>query len=108
VPWVYILRCGDNTFYVGHTNDVAARLQWHRAGFGARHTALRLPIDLVFEEEHPSTLSAVRRERQIKRWSGEKKAALVRGDLAELKRLSSRRRPKRRQTKADDLDSPTH
>jgi predicted GIY-YIG superfamily endonuclease len=88
-------------FYVRHTDDVASRLQWHRAGFGARHTALRLPLELVYTEEHPTTQSAVRRERQLKRWSGDKKTALIRGDLAALKRLSTRRRPKSRQAKAD-------
>jgi len=45
MAWVYILRCGDNTFYVGHCEDLEARVDWHRAGLGARHTALRLPID---------------------------------------------------------------
>jgi predicted GIY-YIG superfamily endonuclease len=96
VAWVYILRCGDNTFYVGHTDDLAARLRWHREGLGARHTALRLPVDLVYREEHPSTKSAVLREAQLKRWSGRKKAALVSGNRDELKRLSKRRRPKSR------------
>jgi predicted GIY-YIG superfamily endonuclease len=98
VTWVYILQCADNTFYVGHTDNLASRLRWHRAGFAARHTALRLPVELVYKEEHPSTQSAVRRERQLKRWSGQKKAALIRGDLAEVKRLSRRRRPKSSQT----------
>jgi len=45
--WVYILRCADNTFYVGHTHDIDARLRWNRAGHGARHTAVRLPVDVV-------------------------------------------------------------
>jgi predicted GIY-YIG superfamily endonuclease len=94
VAWVYILRCGDNSLYVGHTDDWRFRLRWHRAGFGSRHTSLRLPVELVYKEEHPSTQSAVRRESQIKHWSAKKKAALVRGDFAELKRLSRRRRPK--------------
>jgi putative endonuclease len=96
VPWVYILRCGDNTFYVGQCDDVKARLEWHRSGLGARYTALRLPVDLVYQEWHSSLQSAIDRERQIKRWSAQKKTALVRGDIRELKNLSRRRRPKTR------------
>jgi predicted GIY-YIG superfamily endonuclease len=92
VAWVYILRCGDNTFYGGHCEDLEARLEWHRAGLGARHTALRLPIDLVYKEQHSSKQSAIARERQLKRWSAEKKAALIRGDMSALKQLSRRRR----------------
>jgi putative endonuclease len=96
VPWVYILRCGDNTFYVGHTDDVQSRLQWHRAALGAAHTAARLPVDLVYREESTSDAEAIHRERQLKHWSSKKKAALIAGDFASLKRLSQRRRPKAR------------
>jgi predicted GIY-YIG superfamily endonuclease len=53
-------------------------------------------VDLIYQEEHPSMLSAVKRERQLKRWSAEKKAALIRNDVAQLKELSKRRHPKRR------------
>ena len=94
MAWVYILRCGDNTFYVGQSSDLEARMQWHRSGLGSHHTALRLPVDLVYKERCSSTRSAIERERQLKRWSAEKKAALIRGDLAELRRLSKRRRRK--------------
>ena len=101
MPWVYILRCGDNTFYVGHTDDVASRLHWHRLGPAANHTALRLPIDLAHTEELPTIREAVRRERQLKRWSADKKAALIAGNRTLLKQLSKRRKPKRRRPTQD-------
>jgi predicted GIY-YIG superfamily endonuclease len=91
---VYILRCGDNTFYVGHTDDVESRLHWHRVGEGAGHTAARLPVDLVYTEECPTTIAAIARERQLKRWSAEKKAALISQDAVKLRALSKRRHPK--------------
>jgi putative endonuclease len=94
VPWVYILRCGDNTFYVGHTDDIQSRLEWHRAALGAEHTAARLPVDLLYTEGCASEGEAIARERQLKRWSSNKKAAPIAGDLITLKRLSKRRRPK--------------
>ena len=98
MSWVYILRCVDNTFYVGHTDDVASRLQRHRLGLAANHTALRLPVDLAYTEELPSLEAAVQRERQLKRWSAEKKAALIAGNRPLLKQLSKRRKPKASET----------
>ncbi|RPI56236.1 MAG: hypothetical protein EHM55_05560 [Acidobacteria bacterium] len=31
MPFVYILLCSDNSFYVGHTNNPSAREQAHNA-----------------------------------------------------------------------------
>jgi len=89
MPWfVYILRCSDNSYYVGHTEDIQARVQRHQDGTGAVWTAARRPVSLVFEEEHPSESAAVARESQIKRWSRQKKEALVSGELTTLRTLS--------------------
>jgi putative endonuclease len=87
MPWVYILRCADGTLYTGHTKDLASREAVHNAGHGAEHTAARCPVRLVYSEEHDSTHSAIRRERQLKRGTIRKKEALIAGDLATLKRL---------------------
>jgi predicted GIY-YIG superfamily endonuclease len=86
--FVYILRCSDGSYYVGHTEDVAARVKRHQDGRGAAWTAARRPVSLVFEEEHLSEAAAVARERQIKRWSRQKKEALFAGKLTSLKKLS--------------------
>lgn len=86
--FVYILRCSDASYYVGHTEDVAARVERHQDGTGAVWTAARRPVSLVFEEELPSEAAAVARERQIKRWSRQKKEALISGGLTALKTLS--------------------
>ena len=29
--WVYILRCGDGSYYTGHTDDLESRLHQHQA-----------------------------------------------------------------------------
>jgi predicted GIY-YIG superfamily endonuclease len=86
--FVYILRCSDGSYYVGHTEDVPARVQRHQNGRGAAWTAARRPVSLAFEEEHPSEAAAVARERQIKRWSRQKKDSLIAGKLTTLKALS--------------------
>jgi len=89
--FVYILHCADGTFYVGLTSDLCAREEQHNAGLGGAYTAARRPVRLVYSEECRSLADARKRELQIKRWSGKKKAALVSGNREELKRLSRRR-----------------
>ena len=88
----YILRCSDGTYYVGHTDDLVSRVALHNSGFGANYTAARRPVVLVHSEVFTTQAQALSRERQIKQWSGKKKAALIAGDLQALKTLSRRRR----------------
>jgi len=92
MPCVYVLRCFDGSLYIGHTDDLAAREQAHNVGRGAGYTAARLPVRVVYSEDCDSLESAIKRERQLKRWSVRKKEALNSGDLATLKKLSKRRR----------------
>jgi predicted GIY-YIG superfamily endonuclease len=58
----------------------------------------RRPVRVVYSEPCESIESAVTRERQLKRWSKEKKLALINGDLKKLKQLS-RSHHRRRTTK---------
>jgi predicted GIY-YIG superfamily endonuclease len=85
---VYILRCSDGALYIGRARNLAARLTRHAEGRGCQFTRTRLPVTLVWSECHPSWESATTRESQIKSWTRAKKEALVRADIAELKRLS--------------------
>jgi len=91
MPWVYILRCGDNSLYVGHTSDLESRLECHRKGLAAKHTSLRLPIELVYSEPFGSLMNARRREHQLKRWSAQKKMALRLASHAKAVRRSAKR-----------------
>jgi predicted GIY-YIG superfamily endonuclease len=84
----YILLCADGSYYVGHTSDLRSRVAAHNEGKAAQHTATRCPVELVYNEEHPSELDAIERERQIKKWSRAKKRALVAGDIGTLRSLS--------------------
>jgi predicted GIY-YIG superfamily endonuclease len=78
--FVYILRCADNSFYIGHTQNIEERVKLHNDGRGALWTACRIPVTLVYEARHPSELQAIQRERQLKRWTRAKKLALMNGD----------------------------
>lgn len=88
--FVYMIRCADGTLYVGHTKNPQTREKEHNAGRGARYTAMRGPVRLVYTEVLQSVETAVRREHQLKRWSSAKKEALIAGDLDHLKQLSRR------------------
>ena len=90
--FVYVLLCSDGSYYVGHADAVETRVARHNDGRGADFTARRRPVTLAYAEPHPSIDAAIARERQIKRWSHDKKRALVTGDLARLKGVSCRTR----------------
>ncbi len=75
--YVYILRCGDGTLYTGIAPDVAARLEVHRSGKGAKYTRGRGPLELVYTEEYETKSAALKREYAIKRLPRQKKLALL-------------------------------
>ncbi len=91
--FVYILQCADDSYYVGSTERLEARIEEHNAGHGALYTLLRRPVALVYSEPVETLIEAVGRERQLKRWSHAKKQALVEGNAEALKSLSKRRKP---------------
>jgi predicted GIY-YIG superfamily endonuclease len=86
--FVYILRCSDRSFYIGHSKDVEERVAAHNDGRGAAWTTCRRPVRLVYQETCAAEGVAGKRERQIRRWTHAKKKALVDGDFARLKELS--------------------
>jgi predicted GIY-YIG superfamily endonuclease len=89
--WVYILQSADGTYYVGQTSDLPERLRKHRLGLGSKHTQDHVVPQLVYAEPVDSLVAAVKRERQLKRWSRPKKEALIRGDFATMCQLSRSR-----------------
>jgi len=61
--YVYLLKCADTTLHVGSTFDLKAAVAQHEAGNGARYTARRLPVQLVYVEHHLAPRDALVRER---------------------------------------------
>ena len=87
--WVYILRCADNSYYTGHTDNLEKRLAEHMTGaIPTCYTYKRRPVELVFSQEFATREEALTSERQIKGWSRKKKEAMMRGDWAEVSRLA--------------------
>ena len=88
--YVYMLRCSDGSYYVGHTNDLEQRLAAHERGAIEGYTLSRRPVELVFSDQFSTRQEAFHRERQIKGWSRAKKEALIKGDWDGLVELSNR------------------
>ena len=86
--WAYMLHCADRSFYVGHTDDLDARIGAHQSGLIRGYTCTRLPVKLVWADEFPSRYEALQAERQIKGWSRAKKLALIRGDWSLISALA--------------------
>ena len=84
----YILKCSDGSFYVGSTTNLENRVKTHNQGKGATYTSKRRPVQLVYHEQFKSFDDAVKRERQVKKWSRAKKEALIRGEMETLGKLS--------------------
>ncbi|MBN2134901.1 MAG: GIY-YIG nuclease family protein [Acidobacteria bacterium] len=76
---VYILRCSDGTLYTGITNDLEKRIDAHNSGKGAKYTAGRAPVKLVYSEEAGSVNDALKREHEIKSLNRYKKEELIQG-----------------------------
>lgn len=87
--FVYIVRCSDGSYYVGHTDNLEHRLAAHRAGsMPDCYTHDRRPVNLVFSDEFRTRDEAFQRERQVKGWSRAKKEALINGKMRRLEVLS--------------------
>ena len=86
--FTYILRCSDGTYYVGHTDNLDARMAQHSDGAGCRYTAKRRPLTLLWTADGQTRDAAFGMERQLKGWSRAKKEALMRGEFDALPGLA--------------------
>lgn len=91
--WVYILRCADGSYYIGHTDDLERRVAQHQEGTIPGYTHDRRPIALMWAQDFPTRIEALERERQVKDWSRKKKEALFAGDWAGVS-AAARSRPR--------------
>ena len=92
MPHVYMLRCSDDTIYVGSTVDLARRVAQHQAGAGAEYTRRRLPVELFWSEPFDRIDEAFAWEKRIQGWSHAKRLALANGGLDAVIGWSARQR----------------
>ena len=90
-PYMYILLCGNGSYYVGSTKYLEKRIARHQKGEGAKYTKLYPPVTQIYFEKYDRIQEAFKREKQIQKWSRAKKEALINGDVEELKRLAKSR-----------------
>ena len=49
LSYVYILKCSDDSYYVGVTSNLESRLDKHNTGFyKGSYTSRRSPLELLF------------------------------------------------------------
>ena len=65
MPYMYILRCADNSYYVGSTKNLDRRLQEHADGVGSVYTSTRTPVTLMFAEEFDRIDDAYALEKRV-------------------------------------------
>ena len=65
------------TLYIGMTNDLERRVAEHRSGLIPGFTKKYNCHKLVFFEVYSDVNQAIDREKQLKKWSREKKEALI-------------------------------
>jgi putative endonuclease len=76
--FLYILSCSDNSYYIGLTNDLLNRLSEHDEGVYLKcHTFNAARVSLEYFETIPFLKEAIGRETQLKKWSRQKKEALI-------------------------------
>ncbi len=76
---LYIVVCADGTLYTGIAVDPARRVLQHNGEKrnGARYTAARRPVRLVYQAEFPTRSAALIEEARIKRLSRAGKQRLI-------------------------------
>lgn len=77
----YILRCADQSLYVGITTDLEARLAKHNAGKGGAYTRSHRPVQMVWHEKAASESAARKREAELKKLKKSEKERLAQSSL---------------------------
>jgi len=76
--WVYIVtNLHESVFYVGMTNDLARRVSEHHSGELPGFTSAYRCRKLIYYEHCTDVQDAIVREKQLKKWSRQKKLALI-------------------------------
>ena len=84
--YVYILKCADNSYYTGISNNPERRLKQHNLGLNKEaYTYTRRPVEIVYCERFTDFNLAISWEKRVKNWSREKKEALINDNWQKLK-----------------------
>lgn len=93
--YIYIVKCLDNSYYTGMTNNLTRRIDEHNEGNNPEsYTYTRRPVKLVFYSEFNEVEQAIAFEKQVKGWSRKKKEAIINDNWEILPDLSKNRMKK--------------
>ena len=82
MPFAYLLRCADGSYYAGSTRDLETRVAQHNSERdGAAYTRRRRPVVLVWAAEFEHVAEAFAWEKRLQGWSRAKREALIEGRL---------------------------
>lgn len=82
--YTYILKCSDNTYYTGWTNNLEKRLKDHNDGKGAKYTKPRRPVVLAYYETFETKGEAMKREYAIKHMTKAEKEKIIKNKSCNL------------------------
>jgi len=63
--FIYVIKCSDDSFCIGQTDNIQRRFEEHRQG-KVEWTACRQPLQIIHYEELDSREAAVAREKELK------------------------------------------
>ena len=75
---MYVLECGDGSYYTGWTNDLAKRVKAHQGGKGGKYTRSRLPVRLIKKWRAKNRSEAMGKEARFKLLSRKEKEKRLR------------------------------
>lgn len=76
--YLYILECADKTLYTGITTDLKRREDEHNGSkLGAKYTATRRPVKVVFYKKFKDRSAASTKEAEIKKLKKVQKLELI-------------------------------
>jgi len=91
--YVYILKCSDEKYYTGITNNLERRLEEHQQGINKNcFTYNRRPVELIYKINFSNPEEAIKWEKKIKDWSRKKKEALISENWERLIELSKKKK----------------
>lgn len=77
-PWcVYVLRCSNDAFYIGMTNNLDKRIEKHKLGIGSKFVRSWRPFELVRTMPCKDAGEARRLESNLKKLTRKKKIELL-------------------------------
>ncbi len=87
--YVYIVKCVDQSYYTGITNNIESRLYGHNHGIHTDcYTYKRHPVKPVFIQYFSNPKDAIAEEKQLKNWSRKKKEILFQSNWNKIYELA--------------------